>query len=246
MPCLRVLTWNVHGFVDERGRRRIDDVVALLGALDPDVMALQEAPHDQTVDVAHRLGRHVVHAPAAWMGCALLGRTPWRAARALTLDTPGGETRSAAWGGTVVEGSVVGVAVTHLDHRAERVRVAESEQLLAALPSSIDVVVGDLNAVNLEDLSPERRAALDRDRAFRRWEPLAGDVLRRFAAAGFQDVVGPMLVNRERVSTSRADIRIDHVLVRGPRLHARAASIVDTDASDHRPVHVDFEVATMR
>jgi endonuclease/exonuclease/phosphatase family metal-dependent hydrolase len=239
MTQLSVVTWNVHGFVDERGRPRRHDVIALLAHLDADVIALQEAPRADTDEVARALGRHLLYAPASWMGCALLARSPWQDAHQTTL-LAGGEARSAAWGTVDVDGAVVGVAVTHLDHRAERVRLAEAEQLLARLPSSVECLVGDLNAVNLDDLPAARRAALDRERAFRRWEPLAGAVLERFASAGFHDVVGPRLVDRALVSTSRADIRIDHVLARGDHLRTRAVDVVDSDASDHRPVHVVF------
>jgi len=243
MAQLSVLTWNVHGFADGKGQPRFDDAVALLAGADPDVIALQEAPRDATEELARRLDRHVVYAPAVWLGCALLGRVPWRAPQALTLHVAGGEARSAAWGWSVIGADEVGAVVTHLDHRREAVRVAQADQLLAALPPSIELLVGDLNAIDLDDLTTTRRLELDRVRAFRRWEPLAGDVLQRFRRDGFEDVVSVHLRDRPTASTSRADIRIDHVLARGPRLRSRAAAIVDTDASDHRPVQVELMVA---
>jgi endonuclease/exonuclease/phosphatase family metal-dependent hydrolase len=245
MECFvmaRIVTFNVHEWRDAAGRERLDDIVALLVSLDADVIALQEVPRDKRLDhVADALRSSVAWAPAAFLGNALLSRNELHDVVSTFLSAPGHELRGALAAQTVVHGEALRVVVSHLDHQHEKARVLQSQQLVAWAAGAPHLLVGDLNAVDLDDYSEARHAELDAQRRALGWEALRGDVLADLKQALYLDVVAPFLSKRAGVSTCRAGIRIDHALLspRCPWL-ASAACVVATDVSDHHPVVVNL------
>jgi endonuclease/exonuclease/phosphatase family metal-dependent hydrolase len=245
---LRVATFNIHHGVGTDGRLdlgRTADVVAATGAA---VVGLQEVDRtmsarsgwtDQAAWLGERLGMDVVHgatvdrgpppgspagAPARRYGNALRSGHPVRSWRALRL--PGGgrrEPRGVIDAVVDVDGVAMRCAVTHLQNRSRAERLAQAAHLLDLLaavdgPAEPTVLLGDLNA---GPDSPELR--------------LLTTVLVDVWAA----------VGRGRGDTFEARhplARIDHVLVGGP-VTPVAAEVVDSRASDHRPVVADLDVA---
>jgi endonuclease/exonuclease/phosphatase family metal-dependent hydrolase len=236
---VRVMSFNLHHGVGTDGRLDLGRSAALVEACAPDVVALQEVDRhlgprsrfaDQPAELAERLGMDVAYgvnvewpprepgAPPRQYGTALASRTPlvWWRNRALPLPV-GGEPRGLLEALVDVDGTVVRVLGTHLQHDSAAGRAAQVEVVAAVAAASREPVVllGDLNAV---PGAPEL-AALD------------GVLVDAWATAG--EGPGPTFPSR------RPRARIDHVLT-SPDLRAVAAAVVPTDASDHRPVVVDL------
>jgi endonuclease/exonuclease/phosphatase family metal-dependent hydrolase len=231
---LRVVTYNI-----EYGARGIDSVAAALGALKPDVAALQEVDvhwaarsgfADQATALAERLGMRVAFAPIYTLpgadgapprrfGVALLSRFPivrWRNDSLTRLSTQDASPVPARAPGLLdatldVRGTAVRALVTHLDYRADpRVREAQVAEMLSYLGASSGPTLV-FGDLNATPDAPELRPLLGRLR----------DALRDSAAP-----------------TYPADTpakRIDYVLV-SPHFRVRAARVPDVRASDHRPV----------
>lgn len=242
----RVCTFNIHHGVGSDGRLDLDRTADVIAATGATLVGLQEVDRtlsarsawvDQARWLAERLGMDVVHGatidrdpvPGAPPGTArrrygnaLLSAHPVRSWRAVRL--PGSARREAR--GVVdatvdVDGVDVRVLVTHLQNRAARERREQADhvrQLVdAGGPGRPTILLGDLNA--LPD-SPEVR--------------LLSDVLvDAWAAAG----TGP----GPTFPASRPRARIDYVFV-ATGVHPLAATVVDSRASDHRPVVVDVGV----
>ena len=121
MTTLRVVTINT-GKCDGPYRERIEWLATELTALDPDIVALQEAfcaadgRADTAALLASRLGLHLAWLPArykarllegsaveGWSGLALLSRSPWRWHDPLPLpDDDRDGPRAALLAGTVL------------------------------------------------------------------------------------------------------------------------------------------------
>lgn len=249
---MRLCTLNVHDWVDGRGQGNGERIEALLSALACDVVALQEVPREGTLErVAAALKMHVQRAPAWWADNALLTRARPRWSGALELDAGPGELRSAAIAGLDTEDGVVVVAATHLDHRAEYLRVRQFDLLQDALTlrGEAALVLGDLNALRASDYEPARWEAIAEVRRRNDWEAPSEELMQRIDALGWVDLVrlhaGPTLdapLPARLTATSRFETRIDYVMASralAPRLRVTAVDVIETDASDHRPVVVD-------
>lgn len=265
---VRVATFNIHHGVGTDGRLdlgRTADVIAASGAT---IVGLQEVDRtlsersgwaDQAARLGERLGMEAVHGatidrgppPGAPVGTAgrrygnaLLSAHPVRSWRALRL--PGGsgrhEPRGVVDAVVDVDGRAVRCAVTHLQNRSRAERRAQAAHLVDVLtdeavspgatpgpatdhpatdhPAVATVLLSDTNA---GPETPEMRV-------------LTAVFVDTWAAVGAGD--GRTFPARRPVA------RIDHVLVRGP-VGPVAAEVVDTRASDHRPVVVDL-AATSR
>lgn len=260
---MRLCTLNVHDWVDGLGRGNCERIEALLSTLDCDVVALQEVSRSRHLEgVAEALKMHVQRAPAWWADNALLTRARPRWSGAIELDAGPGELRSAAIAGMDTDFGVVVVAATHLDHIAENRRVRQFELLEEALRvrGEAAFVLGDFNALRRSDYEPARWDAIDRVRARNEWESPREDLMRAMDAQGWVDLVRlhrapsleaytdalatPMPTHLAR--TSRFDTRIDYVMASrtlAPKLRVTAVEVIDSDASDHRPVVVDVSAA---
>jgi endonuclease/exonuclease/phosphatase family metal-dependent hydrolase len=244
---LRVATFNIHHGVGADGRldlARTADVIAATGAT---LVGLQEvdrtlSPRSEWIDQAawlgERLGMDVVHGatidrappdpavpdgPRGRYGNALLSAHPVRSWQALPL--PGSARREAR--GLVdarvdADGETVRVVVTHLQNRSGRERRQQAAHIVDVLAGDGDrstptVLLGDMNA---GPDSPEMRA-------------LSAVLVDVWAAVGD----GPGYT----FAAGHPFARIDHVLVTSG-LTPVAAEVVDTSASDHRPVVADLDV----
>jgi endonuclease/exonuclease/phosphatase family metal-dependent hydrolase len=163
---LTAATYNVHSCIG--GDRRLDPgrVAAVIGALDADVLALQEvdARHhvggflDQWEFLAEATGYHCIPGISLRthrniFGNALLSRHPVRAVRLHDLAVFGREPRGAIDADIEIDGRVLRVVATHLGLRGiERQR--QSERLLELLSVSKPEHVGTLLLGDLNEWRP--------------------------------------------------------------------------------------------
>ena len=235
---LRVMTYNI-----QSGGGDLDGTVAAIRAAAPDVVGLQEvdvhwAERSGFVDEARalgeRLGMTVRFAPIYQLpspdrtgatrefGVALLSRFRVVAFRNDTLTRLSTQVPNATpqpmpglLDATLdVRGTPVRVLVTHLDYRTDpRVRERQVAETLTYLDARPTLLLGDLNAT---PDAPELRPLLAR----------------------LYDVSGPAPTYPAEAPTKH----IDYVLA-SAQFRARSATVVDTRASDHRPVVVELTLA---
>ena len=245
---LRVATFNIHHGVGADGRldlARTADVISATGA---SVVGLQEVDRalsarsdwvDQAAWLGERLGMDVVHGatidrdppdptvpdgPRRRYGNALLSAHPVRSWRALPLPgDPRREARGLVDALVDVGGTTVRVAVTHLQNRSRGTRREQAAHVVRLLgepadPRAPTILLGDMNA---GPDTPEMRT-------------LTAVLVDVWAAVG--NGPGPTFEARHPFA------RIDYVLV-SEELVPVAAEVVDTRASDHRPVVADLDLA---
>jgi endonuclease/exonuclease/phosphatase family metal-dependent hydrolase len=262
---MRVCTYNVHLWSDAGGRTNVDAVIDVLRGLRCDVIALQEVLREgsQLDRVADALGMRRAFGAESWLGNALLSRHPLEAVT-VTPITAGYEEGRCAVAATVAapEGRF-DVCATHLDPGYEVTRTRELERLLAALlgRAPAHLVMGDFNALRLADYPPTAREAVRAARALHDREEPRGDAIARMDAAGYVDAfrlgrAGDLAGYRASLEAPLADAvrascwagtRVDYVWASPAlleRYEARDARCVDSDASDHRAVCIDFERVT--
>jgi endonuclease/exonuclease/phosphatase family metal-dependent hydrolase len=239
---MRVVSYNIHHGVGADGRLDLERVAATIAATGADLVGLQEVDRhfgprsdfvDQAAWLGERLGMHVAYgaavdrAPSAdggphrQYGNAVLSVREVLAWRNVRLPRPAGTEQRALLEALVhVDGQPLRFLVTHLQNRSQPARLVQVDVIravAAGLPIPV-VLAGDLNA----------RAG---SREVRRLTAVLGDA---WATAGN----GRGHTFPARVPTTR----IDYVLA-SPDLRAAAAVVVDSRASDHRPVQADLESA---
>ncbi len=222
----RLMTWNLNQGFDAGEVAAIDAMVLTIAREAPDVVVLQEVTrgwmineqHDLLAILGARLGMRTVFGPQIGdlYGNAILSRLPVTAIERIRYPKEPG-LRYQPRGALLARIAGVQVIVTHLDHNADasRVRSGQVALLLEALRGRFPaLVVGDLNALAG---SPE---------------------LGLLTAAGFRDLAeqsgspGPTFPARAPVE------RIDHAW--GIGVTGAAARVVDSTASDHRPLVIDL------
>jgi endonuclease/exonuclease/phosphatase family metal-dependent hydrolase len=232
----RLVTYNVQALA-----RGMDGVVGTLRGLAPDVAALQEVDVgtrrsggvDQAQALGMALGMHVRFDAAmpfdgGRYGVALLSRSPWSRGARLRLPRDGAEEpRVAQRARTLVGGVSLDVVNTHLANvtrtrthdglRGRQARAVVDWLAVSSSPRPV-VLLGDLNSA---------LGSLD---------------------SGIQALDGAMtrLTDGLRTYPSHLPLApLDHVYVSAGRsawaARAVSAEVVDSEASDHRPVLVVVE-----
>jgi endonuclease/exonuclease/phosphatase family metal-dependent hydrolase len=242
-PALRVVTYNVHYG---------DNVAALAEALatnprmrEADVLMLQEIesyPHDVRLsDLALKLGRHVVYAPARTKGTgthglAILSRYPIRDVQVVRLphfELGWGNRRRVAMTAVIDwQGTPVWLANVHLDTRltfVQRVRQLQPVlDLAAAHPRA--VIGGDMNTISCwQALLPGVPVAFP---GLSQGPDLDAHMQRHGYETPFHSIGGTGPLNQ----------RLDAIFGRG--LAVESAGIESTlSVSDHLPLWADFTEA---
>ncbi len=222
---LRVMTYNIK-WATLSSLEAIGDVLA---TENPDIVALQEVDlnaertggEDQAGVLAERLGMNYAFAAARTegtgdFGVALLSKLPFADAQRIELpaDDPL-ETRVALDAGLCSGGRVVRAVTTHIDV-LPWAGVQNTAFLAKHVRESVgagSMVVGDFNA---QPGDQQVKNVTD------------GGFLDSFLPFGNEGTFGNM--------------RIDYVLVDEPFNKVTAGRIIDTDASDHRPLVVDVDI----
>ena len=258
---MRFCTLNVHLWSDAAGRSNVDRVIDVLRGLDCDVVALQEELREgaQLARVASALGLHHALGAEAWLGNALLAKRPLEAVEVAPLTVGYEEGRCALIATVRVDRGPLDVCALHLDPHDERTRLRQLARFSEAIArrDPAHLVLGDFNALRLSDYPDD---ALDAVRVARtrhdREEP-RGDVIAQMDALGYVDLLRLMRAAtpgayRDALLTPLPDgaratcwakTRIDYAWASPAALALRSlvrADIVETDASDHHAVVVEF------
>jgi endonuclease/exonuclease/phosphatase family metal-dependent hydrolase len=239
---MRVVSYNIHHGVGTDGRLDLERTAATLAATGADLVGLQEVDRhfgtrsgfvDQAAWLGDRLGMHVAfgatidlsppaaNRPRRQYGNVVLAVAEILGWRNILLPRPAGtEQRGLLEALVHVDGEAVRFLTTHLQNSSQPARLAQADAIGAVVDDlqAPVALAGDLNA----------RAG---SREVRRLTAVLDDA---WAVAG-----------RGRGGTYPATTprtRIDYVLA-SPDLRAAAAVVVDSRASDHRPVCADLESA---
>ena len=218
--------------------------------LDADIIGLQEVLADEdgsdndAEKIANALGYSWFYAPTQlltpsasyvlsqlgvkknkWWGNALLSRYPMSSKRVHVLSEE--RKRTALEGAVAVGGTSLHVFSTHLVHgggRTAEAREAQVDRLLAFVPSTAAIVMGDFNA------TPESGAVQKMNRIMTQTE---SDLSR--ATIGRH----PELYRAADGATDEQ--RLDYIFITSD-LRAVESGIADSDASDHIPVYALVEL----
>ena len=225
----RVLTWNI------LGAKHPDSVAAIVDFVrqsNPDVVALQEARHGQAKALADALGwrvvwrrKHYPLTPFVWWraeGQALLAHAPLSEARRYVLSrgVSGWTYRHRIMlAATVVRGEErLRVCNVHLSSSGADERIAQARRAatyIAAEPSALHVVCGDMNAAN--EL----------------------EVIREFHVVGVRDTGGDF-TNPSRAPRQRLDYVLVPENAKVSAIDTPEGGDEWAALSDHLPVLVEF------
>ena len=247
---IRVLTWNIHHGEGLDKKVDVDRIAKIILSVKPDVVALQEIDRGtertgkidiitklaDLTDMTYAFGKTIDYQGGEY-GNAFLTRFPILEERNLhyTIVQPG-EPRGLLQLILDVRGEEIVVASTHLesrpDHSARTTSVGELRTVLRRYPPKPVIVCGDFN-----DL-PESRSITE----------LKKDYIDAWAQ-----------VNRSEGFTFPSDAprkRIDYILVlnnsksdsasAAVQLRPVSARVLQSSASDHLPLLVEFELRTER
>ncbi len=253
---MRLMSYNIlDGALDADGTSRLALIAELIGRLDPDVVALQEANEfelrgqERRFELERATGMRLLLglSPSGYHG-ALLVKPGFGIVTC--CSGPPGTNRSLVEARLVTPGGLgIGVAGVHLDPFSPDARLLGS---LHALPGPPGIVMGDFNSPRTDD--PGLDAALSKigARLFARSGNLEGDVddraLRVLEAAGFVDLYRKVHPGEPGVTMPRLGLRFDYIFATADL----AANLVDCQiyeaapadrASDHLPVVADLDVA---
>ncbi len=243
---IRVLVYNIHAGKDAAGQDNLERVGAIIRESGAHLVLLQEVDDrtersgriDQLATLARLTGMHAAFGrtldyQGGGYGIALLSRTPL--SRDTLIHLPHTPPRPRAGGSLEPRGMLLAETVsllgslravnTHLDASGpDMVRLQETDTLLALLgtrpplpPDAHTLIGGDFNA-----------------------EPGSGPH-RRMVSAGWRDawsVCGDRTDEGMTYPASSPVKRIDYLWL-SPRLACRAARVLITEASDHRPLLVE-------
>ncbi len=208
---LRVVTYNVHGWVDAEMIPNTTRVVALLRGLDADVIALQEVTRGFGFDVAEEwydsdeessrgyvrpdarevadaLGMHATTAPAGWGSNVLLTRTRPVRSDAVTIGSGPAGARSAAIAAVDTPMGRVTFVGTHLDPASESARVTQLRNLTGIVGERKAVIMGDFNALRFSDYTRDRLEEIAEERFAAGVEEPSEAVVRHADASGWIDL----------------------------------------------------------
>lgn len=229
---MRIVSYNIHGCVGTDGRRDPGRIAAVLAALEPDLVLLQEVDSrlsrgglDQAMLLGRALGMAVVEGPLlrehrGHYGNAVLSRWPVRHRAEGPYRAQGFEPR----GWLLVEAVPPGgwswrALVTHLDlcGRARTAQLAELAALVAAQTAPF-LLAGDLN-----EWRPWRRRLAGLPRALDLLEPQPTFPARL-----------PVLA-LDRIGVKGAAVRVKARVDRSP---------LARKASDHLPLWAELDAGT--
>ncbi len=228
MIGIRIVTWNIHGFLGQDGRFDPDRTAGILAGLKPDIAAIQEVIGiDRGVDgfallreamgAADMVAANVNRRIAGIYGQVLLSRYPIRWGHKVDISVVGREPRRAIDALIDTPGAPTRVIATHLGLAGgeRRFQIGELCGLVEARPENDTVLLGDVNEWRRRGFAERRLSSLlgpgTRDRTYPAARPVFP--LDRIWAR-----------TRGRVFESRA---------------AREAGL----ASDHLPLVMDIEPA---
>ena len=245
---LRVVTYNIRHALGMDGVLDLERIGAVLLAIRPDVVALNEVDQgllrsrrvDQARALAEQLGMHYAFGPnlrflGGAYGNAILSRFPIRSHENVHLKAKGREQRGLLHAVLDVDGAPLHVLTTHLEVRLPEIRdaqITEIAEYVRLLDGPV-VLMGDFNS----DAGMPKLAFPTLQDAWvvqRHYFPEAVGV-----SDGASQVGSPTFPSRS--PTKRIDYIFvsDHLLPTGPR----SVRTIASDASDHLPLVADLKLA---
>lgn len=266
---MRVLTYNIHGWLTDAKQPNLDAVAEVIAATGADVVGLNEvfyprvmpgAPQPALEALAARLGMHFVFGPCLrWpaqdnmpedaYGNALLSRWPILASAAHHLTpVPDREQRGLLEARIALSnGKPFTAYVTHLDHLDEEARLVQLRGLRTWTVRDRNrphLVMGDFNAFSLWDVVDEGTS--DEERAE---FAAALKVVAQMEKAGYVDAFTRFGAPGETsfIGMGFLPTRIDYIFVNEALLPALVGAQIwqeppGQEASDHRPVLAEFDL----
>jgi endonuclease/exonuclease/phosphatase family metal-dependent hydrolase len=255
----RLATLNVHFWLDNQNTNNAHRLAAIVKEQDVDVLALQEA---QITDNDVVKFSKMVNLPFVAFGPgdldnfgnAILSKHP------ITFHENLRTTRTDNAGQRGMLRTVIAHAFardnklqlynTHLDHILEPSRVTQlseiDEKLFKKDEKSVQLVVGDFNALTESDYSPEYLARITQVRAASNWELPKFEVTNWMKEKGFKDCF--RIFNQdmdENVGTSRLGTRIDYIFLRGELKNGweltKCKKFSAQPATDHHGLVIEFK-----
>lgn len=269
---MRVLTYNVHGWRAEDGRSNEDLVAEVIGDAAADIVGLNEVFNPGPAQgeaclqrLALRLGLHYAfgatqpahpHPAHPPYGNAVLSRWPImaHAAHHLSPQVSYGKRGLLEARIALPARAPLTVYVTHLDHRAEDVRLAQwsaASTWLARDRGRPHLLLGDFNALAAADYpSPAALEGLAAYQAQRGWPAPAFDLVAAVLRAGYADAflhAGGAPGVGATFPADQPERRIDFIFVPQPfaaavRSCSALAGAGASSASDHLPVLADLDL----
>ena len=263
LSFIRIATLNVHFFQDLKQLANAQRLAKVLQPLSVDVLALQEAFHTEQPPGIARENRYylkylskVLQLPHLAFGNTyndfgngLLSRFPLtrtvnhhtnkveghgkRAMLAATIDHPFFQDNDAT------------LYVTHLDQISEQIRLEQMNLLEKHLNQStaLQLLVGDFNALTLEDYSEDYLQRRIRDvRQENSWEPPLDLLTKKIKENGFEDCWRQMNKDAldQRAITCAYGTRIDYIWKRGELKNGwkieECRIFSSRDATDHNGI----------
>lgn len=236
-PRLTAVSFNIHsGFNRDRSRLELEQIAAEIGALDADVVLLQEVDRnrrwsahvDEPAYLAAKLGMfyafgtNVRRSGDSEYGTAILSTYPVSdASNTLLPNGPGGQQRGLLRVVVSPFGTPISLYVTHLENTSSTMRLAQARSIaqIVAQDPHTKIVGGDMNAGPGSDVLGTLRGPLDDS----------------WTTSG----VGAGLTHPTVAPRSR----IDYLLYAGG-LQPVSSTVLPSAVSDHSAVRTVFEAGT--
>jgi endonuclease/exonuclease/phosphatase family metal-dependent hydrolase len=247
------MTYNIHRWAGQDRRLDVGRLAEVIRSAGADVVTLNEVLHPVTDthriyeplrDLADCLGMTFAFGPSGWMdygpgwrgmvGNALLSRYPLADVTNLWLPQASGSKQRSLLGARLDGGPAQGLHayVTHLDHALETTRLVQIGGVLGRLGDQVPhFIAGDFNTHGFTG---------------RHSRHLLPPVLRRMRGAGYQDAFYAVGTGGGRTFPARSPLlRLDFLFLPrswagGLRSARRVEHAMITEASDHRPVVIEW------
>lgn len=264
---IRIITFNVHGWNSEHGEDNLEKIIELFQKLKPHIIFLQEVIHwQQGKSSLIRLSEslkmeYICELAAVGLSNAILSMFPMIEKWSRHLRVGQAERRVLVGARLKIGTKTLPVFATHLDSLNEEIRISQLQIITNFIEQTLQtdephILGGDFNSLNFLDYSEESWNVLKQKRRF--WEPPRIEVLLELLNnqkyidpfAYIYNQNNPNNENSNKQSpknypepTSWAGTRIDYILF-SYNFSGKILSYetVQTNASDHQPVLVSFQL----
>jgi endonuclease/exonuclease/phosphatase family metal-dependent hydrolase len=238
---LRVLTYNIRHGRGMDGRVDIGRIAEVIRQKRPHLVALQEVDvgveRSHQIDIMTALAGYLRMQPVFFeniphqggsYGNGLLTSLPLYSSRNLHYVATEGEQRGLLQAEVDLNGALIAIMNTHLDHRSEADRLSSVEQIIEttrAYRGMPIILAGDMNAM------PGSGTHLRLTESFRDvWDEIGDGPGYTFPPTNPSRRIDYFFYSNEIVQEGK------------PRLRAIKIEVIETDASDHLPIYAEFEV----